>query len=91
MIPVDIATAAFGERPSATGGAIEHDVQRRVLERIGGPAAPRCGVPRRKHAAEHRDDRETVTPAVAQGVDIPPAVAIGGDGCSEVRAGLTDP
>ena len=91
VISLDILTSTFGQCPSTTACAIQGDVQRRVLERIGGAATPGGGIPGRKHAAEHRDDREAVTSAVAQGIDIPPRVTIRGQVRGEVRAGLTGP
>lgn len=91
VISLDILVSAFGQCPSTTGFTIQRDVQCRVLERIGGAATPGGSVPGRKDAPEHGDDRETVAPAVAQGIDVPPRVAIGRYGRGEVRARLTDP
>jgi hypothetical protein len=62
------APAALGERPAFAPRAVQGDVQRAVVERIGPPTPPRPRVIRREDAAEERDDREAVRAVVAQRV-----------------------
>ncbi len=78
--------AALGQSPAPGPTAVERNIQSTVIERICRPTASSPGVIRRKHAADKGDQGDAVPPVVAQGIDIPPRVAVRRDGCVETMS-----
>jgi len=68
--------------------AIYGDVDRAMVERIGGTAAPGQSVIGRKYAANEGDDGDAVLSIVTQRVDIPPSIAVLGDWLIEPRSAI---
>ncbi len=89
--PREGAGATLGEHPRIAGRRVEGDVDGRVRQGIGAPAAPRagCRVERREHAAEHGDDADGRAAVVAHRVEVPPGVAAGRDREVEARSSIT--
>jgi hypothetical protein len=79
--------AALGQSPEPGPWAIERNIQSTVIERICWPTTAGPGVIRREHAADKGDQGDAVPPVVAQGIDIPPRVAVRRDGCVETMSG----
>ena len=61
----------LGHRP-ATLWAVERDVQRNMIKRLGPVAA---GIIRREHRSREGNDGQAVSAIIAEGVDIPPGIA----------------
>lgn len=55
--------------------AVKRDIDGAVLLRIGRALAQGARIIRREDAADEGDDDEAEAPVIAQGVDIPPAIA----------------
>ena len=77
--PADLASSALGHGPTFSIVAVERDVDRAMIERVGFPVRARPGVIGREDAADEGDDREAVLSVIAQCVDIPPRVTAGRD------------
>jgi len=82
---VNGAAAAFGERPPLVPLAVDRDIERAVIERVGGAARARPSVVWREDAADEGDQCEAVAPVVAERVDVPPRIAPRRDGLVEAR------
>ena len=73
----------------APGPAVQRDVEGAVAERIAGAEAARPGVIGREHAADEGDQRDAVLAVVADGIDIPPDIALVRDGRVETWSAIT--
>ncbi len=76
-------TASSLRHGPARPRTVERDVQTQMVRRIlsAGP-----GVVRREHAADKGDDRQSMAPVVAEGVQVPPAIATRDDRRLEVES-----
>ena len=88
FVPRDRAVTAFGHGP-AFAVAIERDIERAMVERIGAAAPTGEGVVGREHAADKGNQRNAVASVIAQRVDIPPGIAVVRDRAVESRSSIT--
>jgi hypothetical protein len=88
LAPSDSAPAAFGHGPAFAGVAVECNVQCAMIERVATAEPTRKRIIRRKHAADEGDQRDTVVAVVAQCIDVPPGIAVLGDGAVKVRSSI---
>ncbi len=84
--PSDSAPAAFGHGPAFAGVAVECDVQRTMIQRVGAAEPARECVVGGEHAAHEGNQRDAVLAVVAQCIDIPPSIAVLGDDAVKVRS-----
>ena len=78
-----LIASAFRHRPPLAAGAIERDIYGAMIERI---AAAGPSIIRREHAADKRDDGQTLLSIVAERIDIPPGIAARLDRPIEARS-----
>jgi hypothetical protein len=75
--------AALGHAPAVAAGPVERNIDADVIIGI----APACPVViGREHRADKGDDRQPVSAAIAQAVDIPPEITAGRDVRIEARS-----
>ena len=84
----DGATRPLRHRPALAVLAVDRDIDRAMIERIGRAVAPRQGVVRREHAADEGNDGDAVLAVVTQRIDIPPGIAVLGDWLIEPRSSI---
>ncbi len=82
----DRMTRPLGHGPTICAFAIDRNIDRAMVERIGNAFAPSQGIIRRKHTADESDDGDAALAVVAQRVDVPPRIAVGVDHPCEVRS-----
>jgi hypothetical protein len=80
------AGAALGHRP-ARALTVKGDIDRAMILRRASAAPCVIG---RKDAADEGDDGQAMLPVVAEGVDVPPDIAAGGDRRIEARSYFID-
>ncbi len=74
--PPDVVVGAFGHRPMFAARSIQGNIDRAVIERLGGIVPTRKRVIRRKNISEHGDYSDGVLTIATQRVEIPPGIAI---------------
>jgi hypothetical protein len=86
--PTDGAPAAFSHRPAFAFIAVERDIQRAMIERVGRPAPACKRVVGREHASDKCNERDAVLAIVAQSIDIPPRIAVFRNDAVEARSSI---
>ncbi len=84
--PVQRRAAPFRHCPPPHAFAVECNINCNVALGVCNAPAARQGVVGRENATDERDDRQPVTPVVAQGVDVPPCITIAGHIQRKVRS-----
>jgi hypothetical protein len=79
--------AALGHGPAMTLAAVQCNVERTVVCRIGAPAP---GVIGREHAADEGNDGDAILLAVTYRIDVPPTIAAGRDRLVEAKSVSTE-
>ena len=91
-IAFHLVAPALGHRPACRRipdrGSVQGQVHRAEVQRIALAASPGTKVIRRKNTSQQGDTGQAVTAIVAQGVDVPPSIAIGRDRRIEPRSAM---
>ena len=78
--------SAFGKRPAFAARAVKNCVQCTVSQRVGGPTTAGGRIVRGEYTADESDQGQGMTTVIAQGVNVPPVIAVPRNTLGEVRS-----